>query len=43
MYEFYNVLWVEWDDGVAHRKAYGRVEKGAWQAQKLEWTDLVLA
>ncbi|KAN0095123.1 HET domain containing protein [Hyaloscypha variabilis] len=41
-YEFYNVLWVEWKDGIAYRKALGRVMKSAWEAQDLEWIDLVL-
>ena len=31
-YEFYNVLWIEWVDGIAYRKALGRVEKTAWDA-----------
>jgi len=26
-YKFYNVLWIEWLDGVAYRKTLGRVEK----------------
>ncbi|KAK8079382.1 heterokaryon incompatibility protein (HET) domain-containing protein [Apiospora hydei] len=30
VYEFYFVLWVEWQDGIAYRKALGRVEKQAW-------------
>ena len=29
-YEFYNVMWIEWEDGVAYRKAVGRVIKDAW-------------
>jgi hypothetical protein len=41
-YEYYNVLWVEWRDGVAYRKACGRVMKSAWECQELEWVDLVL-
>lgn len=41
-YEYYNVLWVEWKDGVAYRKASGRVMKSAWEAQDLEEVDLVL-
>jgi len=41
-YEFVNVLWVEWDEGIAYRKAIGRVMKSAWDAQELEWIDLVL-
>jgi hypothetical protein len=41
-YEYYNVLWVEWRDGIAYRKGLGRVVKSAWEAQDLEWIDLVL-
>jgi hypothetical protein len=41
-YEFINVLWVEWEEGIAYRKAYGRVMESAWEAQELEWIDLVL-
>jgi hypothetical protein len=41
-YEYYNVLWVEWKDGIAYRKGLGRVMKSAWEAQDLEWIDLVL-
>ena len=41
-YEFYNVLWVEWLNGIAYRKAIGRVMKSAWEAQDLEWVDLTL-
>ncbi|KAH8722791.1 heterokaryon incompatibility protein-domain-containing protein [Phaeosphaeriaceae sp. PMI808] len=31
IYEFYNVLWVEWKEGIAYRRAHGRVEKSAWE------------
>lgn len=41
-YEFYNVLWIEWEEGIAYRKGVGRVEKAVWEAQELEWIDLVL-
>ncbi|CZR61750.1 uncharacterized protein PAC_11647 [Phialocephala subalpina] len=41
-YEFYNVLWVEWKNDIAYRKAMRRVLKLAWEAQDLEWIDLVL-
>lgn len=40
-YHFYNVLWVEWQDGTAFRKGIGRVEQKAWE-QSAEWIDLVL-
>jgi len=41
-YEVYNVLWVEWIDGVAYRRAHGRVEKGVWEGLKVEPVELVL-
>jgi hypothetical protein len=41
-FEFYNVLWVEWEEGIAYRKGVGRVEKAVWEAQELEWIDLIL-
>jgi hypothetical protein len=41
-YEWYNVLWVEWEEGIAYRKGVGRIEKAMWEAQELEWIDLVL-
>ncbi len=42
-YEWHNVLWVEWEDGIAYRTALGRVMKSAWEAlPDLEWFDLVL-
>jgi hypothetical protein len=36
------VLWVEWKDGVAYRRAVGSVEKAAWDGLELESVDLVL-
>ncbi|KAN0122672.1 HET domain containing protein [Hyaloscypha variabilis] len=41
-YEFYNVLWIEWKDGIAYRKCLGRVEKHMWEVQPLEWIDVTL-
>jgi hypothetical protein len=40
--ERYNVLWVEWKDGVAYRLASGYVEKAAWEKLDLKDVDLVL-
>ncbi|RGP77799.1 hypothetical protein FLONG3_4093 [Fusarium longipes] len=40
--EFYGVLWVEWNDGVAYRKGCGYVKKDLWEEQKLEDIDLIL-
>jgi len=42
LYEFYNVLWVEWIDGIAYRRAHGRVEKGVWEGLQVEEVALVL-
>jgi heterokaryon incompatibility protein (HET) len=41
-YQFYNVLWIEWENQIAYRKALGRVNKSIWEAQDLETMDLVL-
>jgi hypothetical protein len=30
--EFYNVLWIEWKDGIAYRRARGWVPKDIWEA-----------
>jgi hypothetical protein len=42
VYEFYNVLWISWEDGVAYRKALGRVEKHVWEALEKEKIDVIL-
>ena len=42
LYEFYNVLWVEWVDGVAYRKCLGRVEKSVWEEIAKDDIDLTL-
>jgi hypothetical protein len=41
-YEFYNVLLIEWKDGIAYRQGIGRVDKSAWDAGPREEIDLVL-
>lgn len=41
-YEFYNVLFIEWKDGIAYRKALGRVSKIAWEAADKESVDVIL-
>jgi hypothetical protein len=40
--EFYNVLWIEWTDGVAYRISVGMVSKTAWEAADRELIDVVL-
>jgi len=42
LYEYINVLWIQWELGIAYRKAVGRVLKTAWKGLELEWIDVVL-
>ena len=42
VYEFYDALWVEYEDGVAYRKGIGRVRKGVWDRETLGWVDVTL-
>jgi hypothetical protein len=42
VYEFYNVLWIEWRQGIAYRKAMGRIKKDIWERDATEWIDLIL-
>ncbi|KAH7378694.1 heterokaryon incompatibility protein-domain-containing protein [Pyrenochaeta sp. MPI-SDFR-AT-0127] len=41
-YEFYNVLWIEWIEGVAYRKACGRVERGVWEGIERDSVEVTL-
>ncbi len=41
-YEFYNVLWIRWRDGIAYREGLGRVWKEGWHRQNPETRDIVL-
>lgn len=41
-YQYYNVLWVAWEDGIAYRKGVGRVWKPMWEEADLIETDVVL-
>jgi hypothetical protein len=41
-YEFYNVMWIEWTDGVAYRKDIGRVLAEFWEPMQPESIHLVL-
>ncbi|KAH8885446.1 hypothetical protein GQ53DRAFT_751170 [Thozetella sp. PMI_491] len=41
-YEFHNVLWVQWKDGVASRYGLGRVMADCWASLEPEAVDLVL-
>lgn len=42
VYEFYNVLWVEWTGDVAYRKACGRVERSVWESLDREIVSITL-
>ena len=41
-YNFYHVLWIEWQDGIAYRKGLGRVVKKVWDDLPKEEIDLYL-
>jgi hypothetical protein len=40
--EFYYVLWIEWENGIAYRKGLGRVLKEAWEREVKDEIDLIL-
>jgi hypothetical protein len=42
VYLFHNVLWIEWKDGIAYRKALGRVMTAAWERQNMVEIDVLL-
>ncbi|KAE8448851.1 hypothetical protein EG329_008853 [Mollisiaceae sp. DMI_Dod_QoI] len=42
IYEYYNVLWIEWGGDIAYRKGLGRVERRMWELQTPKVIDLVL-
>jgi len=41
-YEYYNVLWIERQNGIAYRIAIGRVWKEAWDRKGAETVDVIL-
>ncbi|EFQ34118.1 heterokaryon incompatibility protein [Colletotrichum graminicola] len=41
-YEFYNVMWISWRDGIAYREGLGRVCKETWDALQASTIDIVL-
>lgn len=41
-YHFYNVLWVERKEGIAYRRAAGRVPKAIWDANCTLLTKIIL-
>lgn len=42
VYDFYNVLSVKWQNGVAYRIGIGRILKAAWKASSYKRVDVVL-
>ncbi|KAI9690242.1 MAG: hypothetical protein M1822_009203 [Bathelium mastoideum] len=40
--EIYNIMWIEWKEGVAYRKATGEIERHIWEKQALEWIGVML-
>ena len=42
LYRFYNVMWVEWVDQIAYRKAIGRVPESVWDRVTHDRVDVVL-
>ncbi|KAL9109804.1 MAG: hypothetical protein Q9187_008121 [Circinaria calcarea] len=41
-YRFYYVMWIEWENGIAYRKAIGTVYKPMWEKQVRENIHVVL-
>lgn len=41
-YQWYNVLWVKWEDGIAYRQGIGRVWKPIWERLSLKTVDVKL-
>ena len=41
-YGWIYTLWIEWKDGIAHRKGLGRIVKAAWETLNKEEIDLIL-
>ena len=41
-YEFYWVMWISWEGGIAYRRGIGRVFKGAWEREVKGEIDLML-
>ncbi|OJD40454.1 heterokaryon incompatibility protein [Diplodia corticola] len=42
MYEYYNVMWITWEAGVARREAVGRVHKDMWESLEPSVIDVVI-
>ena len=42
LHDYYNVLFIEWNENIAYRKGLGRICKDIWEHQATEWIDLTL-
>jgi hypothetical protein len=42
LYEFYNIMHIEWNGGIAYRLAIGRVEKSIWERVAREEVDITI-
>ncbi|KAF1990198.1 hypothetical protein K402DRAFT_401651 [Aulographum hederae CBS 113979] len=40
--EVYNVMWIEWEEGVAYRRGLGQMFKESWESLDLEEIDVTL-
>lgn len=41
-YEFYNIMWISWRNGIAYREGLGRVHKDKWDSLQVSSIDIVL-
>lgn len=41
-HHFYNVLWIECKDGIAYRRAAGRIPKAIWENNSPELSEIIL-
>ncbi|QDS75313.1 hypothetical protein FKW77_001554 [Venturia effusa] len=41
-FEFVNIMWIEWQDGIAYRKAIGQIMQHVWDGYELETIDVTL-
>nr|OQO20717.1 hypothetical protein B0A51_11229 [Rachicladosporium sp. CCFEE 5018] len=42
IYEYYNVMWVEWENGIAYRKGLARIARRVFERECLGWMDITL-
>jgi hypothetical protein len=42
IHSFFNIMWIEWKDSIAYRKAVGRIEKSVWEDIARKEVDIKL-